>query len=279
MNVQLIQTLPSVKAALNYVIRTDQKPFSYAYLPPPGVPERSRKVDAKEVTIRDARPLTGQLSLDDQGFELTRHATAVTDFYDEAQLKNIYYREVEQLVQRATGAEEVVIFDHTIRSVPKFQEGVEGYRDPVRIIHNDYTVNSGPRRVRDHADPAEAEERLKQRYALINVWRPIRGPLEDAPLTLCDAKTIAPEELVANDLIYRDKVGEIYLLAHSPEHRWYYFPKMERDEAVLIKCYDSKTDGRARFAAHSAFDDPTTPTNALPRESIEVRTLALFKPE
>src|SRR6185295_1745087 len=155
MNVQLIQTLPSVRATLNYVLPTAEKPFSYTYTPPPGVPERSRKVDVEEVTIRDARPLIGQLSLEDQGFELMRHPTAVTDFYDEAQLKNVYYPEVERLVQRATGAENVVIFDHTIRSVPKFQAGVEGYRDPVRIIHNDYTVNSGPRRVRDHADPAE----------------------------------------------------------------------------------------------------------------------------
>lgn len=279
MNTHAIPTLTDVRATLNYIERTAEKPYSYTYEPPPGVPPRSGKVDAvDDVPIRDARPIADFLSLDEHGFEFHRHATAVQDFYNEDHLRAVYYPEVERIIKQATGAEKIVIFDHTIRSVPKFKEGVEGFREPVRRVHNDYTVKSGPRRVRDHLEPDEAEERLRHRFALINVWRPIRGPLEDAPLALCDAKTIAEGDYVASDLIYRDKVGETYTFTSSPAHRWYYFPKMQRDEIVLIKCYDSETDGRARFSAHTAFDDPTTPADAAPRESIEVRALVFFAP-
>jgi hypothetical protein len=280
MNVELIHTLPIVRATLNYIAHSPEKPYNYTFEPPQGVPPRRGTVDTVEnVPIRDARPIASQLSLDEHGFELRRHATNVSDFYDKDHLEAVYYPEVERILKQATGAEKIVIFDHTIRSVPKFKEGVEGFREPVRRVHNDYTVNSGPRRVRDHLDRAEAEERLKHRFALVNVWRPIRGPLEDAPLALCDAKTIAEEEFIPSDLIYRDKIGETYAFAYSPAHRWYYFPKMQRDEVVLIKCYDSKDDGRARFSAHTAFDDPTAPPTALPRESIEVRSLVFFPPE
>ncbi len=146
----------------------------------------------------------------------------------------------------------------------------------MRRAHNDYTEKSGPQRVRDLLPPEEAEERLKRRFAIINTWRPIRGPVEEAPLALCDARSIAPRDLVATDLLYPDRTGEVYSLAFNPAHRWVYFPLMQPDEVVFIKCYDSEKDGRARFAAHSAFDDPTGPRLPAPRESIETRSLVFF---
>ena len=115
-----------------------------------------------------------------------------------------------------------------------------------------------------------------RRFLEVNVWRPIAGPLQDAPLALCDARTIAADDLIASDLIYRDKVGETYALSYSPAHRWFYFPKLRRDEAVLIKCFDSDLTSPGRFTAHTAFDDPTTPADALPRESIEIRALVFL---
>ena len=108
---------------------------------------------------------------------------------------------------------------------------------------------------------------------IINLWRPIRGPLQDAPLAVCDAGTVRFDELVGSDLVYPDRVGETYSVKYSPEHRWFYVPEMTADEILLLKCYDSETDGRARFAPHTAFVDPTTPAGAAPRESIELRTL------
>jgi hypothetical protein len=108
------------------------------------------------------------------------------------------------------------------------------------------------------------------------MWRPIRGPIESTPLAVCDAQSIEPKDFVPTDFIYRDKVGEVYRFTYNPNHRWFYFPRLERNEAILLKCYDSKEDGRARFSAHSAFDDPTTSPDAPPRESIEVRALVFW---
>ena len=280
MTIQVVDTSRSVRASLNYLLPSERKPFAYTYEPPPGTPQRSGENDVVgDIVIRDARPLIGRLSLDEHGFRLVRHETAVADLYDEERLRAVYYPEVAALLRQETGAEKVVIFDHTIRSVPKARQGIAGYREPVRRVHNDWTAKSGPRRVRDHLHPDEAAERLQHRFAIINVWRPIRGPLEDAPLAVCDARSIVAEDLIPSDLIYRDKIGETYGFAYSPDHRWYYFPRMQRDEALLLKCYDSKEDGRSRFTAHTAFDDPTTPATAIPRESIEVRALVFFPPE
>jgi hypothetical protein len=277
MDAQVIDAAQTVRATLNYLVRTDQRPYAYTFEPPESVPARTGQVDAvANVTIRDARPIADQLSLDEQGFVLRRHKSAVTDFYDEEQLCTLYYAEIDRLLKVATGAEKVVIFDHTIRSVPRFKQGQAGMREPVRRVHNDYTETSGRRRVRDHLEPEEAEARLGQRFMEINVWRPITGPLEDAPLAVCDARTIAPADLIASDLIYRDKVGETYAVAQNPAHRWFYFPKMQPNEALLIKCFDSDEANPGRFTAHTAFDDPTTPPDAVPRECIEVRALVFF---
>jgi hypothetical protein len=112
---------------------------------------------------------------------------------------------------------------------------------------------------------------------VINLWRPIRGPLRDAPLAMCDGHTVARDDLVASDLIYPNRRGETYSVKYNPNHRWFYFPEMTTDEALLLKCYDSATDGRTRFGPHTAFIDQTTPADAPPRESIELRTLVFYK--
>jgi hypothetical protein len=171
----------------------------------------------------------------------------------------------------------VVVFDHTIRRrIPGAVERTKGIpRQPVPRVHNDYTVKSGPQRVRDLLGD-EADELLKKRFAVINVWRPIRGPVLDAPLAITDASSIAEGDLVPTDLVYPDRTGEIYYVKFNPDHKWFYAPAMRNDEVLLIKCYDSIDDGRARFVPHSAFVDPTTPAGAPPRESIELRTLVFF---
>jgi hypothetical protein len=130
--------------------------------------------------------------------------------------------------------------------------------------------------VREHL-PEEADELLKGRVQVINLWRPIRGPVRDAPLAMCDGQTVAPGDLVASDLIYPSRKGETYSVKYNPNHRWFYVPEMTADEALLLKCYDSATDGRTRFGPHTAFVDPTTPADAPLRESIELRTLVFHK--
>jgi hypothetical protein len=151
-------------------------------------------------------------------------------------------------------------------------------REPVKFAHNDYTIKSGPQRVRDLVGDVEAEELLKHRYAFINVWRPVRGPVEEFPLAVCDARSMVLKDFVATDLRYRDRTGEVYAVAYNPTHRWFYFPQMRTNEALLLKCFDSD-ERRTQFTAHSAFEDPTSPPNAAPRESIEARTILFFAPE
>jgi hypothetical protein len=269
-----IEGFDRVEGILNYLVDTGEKPVSYNYDPPPGVPLRTGVYMERRLPVLNARRSAERFSLDAQGFQLFRQPTAVKDFYDEAEVKAVYYAEVERLMKQATGAEKVVTFDHTIRVGAAKQ--TKGLREPVRRAHNDYTVKSGPQRVRDLLAPEEAAERLNQRYAIINVWRPIRGPVEEAPLAVCDAQSIAPKDLVATDLRYPDRTGEVYSLAFNPAHRWFYYPGMQRDEALLLKCYDSATDGTARFAAHTAFDDPAGPRLPLARESIETRSLVFY---
>ena len=264
-----------VQASLTYLAESSDRPVIYTYEPPPGVPQTTGKADPHSVLVRNAR-LADQLSLDREGFQLVNHETAVQDFYDRAEVQQVYYPEIEQLLKQATGAEKVVVFDHQVRNIQLYRRGEKQARDYASTVHNDYTAKSGPRRVRDHLPPEEADERLQHRLAEINVWRPIRGPVESSPLALCDALSIEANDFVPADLVYRDKVGEVYRFTYNPKHRWFYFPRLERNEAILLKCYDSNEDGRARFSAHTAFDDPTSGPDAAPRESIEVRALVFW---
>lgn len=264
-----------VAASMSFVVHDGTRPGTYMYEPPGGSPRQIGSFAPHRVTIRNGRPLRDGLSVDREGFALVDHPTQVTDFYSEAQVAEIYYPEMERLLAGVTGAQKVLVFDHTRRAGSVSAEAKRGLRDPVRRVHADYTPKSGPQRVRDLLAPDEAEHRLGRRFAIINVWRPVKGPLMEAPLAMCDAHSLGRDDLVETDQIYRDRIGETYNVAYSPGQRWYYFPLMRTDEAALIKSYDSASDV-ARFTAHGAFDDPTAPPNPLPRESIEIRALVFF---
>ena len=266
-----------MEAELNYLAPKGERPRSYTYDPPPSVPRTTAINVSFRVPIRDGRPIAGQLSLDRHGFALVGHRSAVQNFYDDDEVQKVYYPEAEHILRRLTGASRVFVFDHTTRRrIPGAEDRRDGVRQPVSRVHVDHTAKSGPQRVGDLM-PDEAQNLLRGRVQVINLWRPIRGPLLDAPLAVCDAQSVDPQDLIPSDLIYRERIGETYSVTYRPTHRWYYFSKLRADEVLLLKCYDSATDGRARFAPHSAFIDPTTPADAPPRESIELRTL-VFHP-
>ncbi|MFC3285078.1 CmcJ/NvfI family oxidoreductase [Litchfieldella rifensis] len=263
----------TVATTLTYMVKGHGKPYVHTEaLTGAGEPHYFAEMREHEVTIQDGRPLAGTLSLDKQGFELHQHDTAVADLYDDAAVERDYYAEVEALIKEATGATRVVIFDHTRRTDAE-QRNIRG---PASRAHNDYTEHSGPERIRDVLGEEQATALADVPVAQINLWRPIHGPVKRSPLALLDASSLDPSDLLATDLVYPQRVGEIYHLAYHPRQCWYYFPDMRREEALLIKGYDSRRDGRARFTPHTAFQDPTTPPDAPPRESIEVRTLAFF---
>ncbi|HEX7053424.1 MAG TPA: CmcJ/NvfI family oxidoreductase [Burkholderiales bacterium] len=230
--------------------------------------------DRRRVEIRDGRAVD-DLSLERNGFLLARHESAVRDFFDGAAVERVYYPEVAALVQRLTGARRVVVFDHTVRSGDEAEREAKLLREPVLSAHNDYTESSGPQRVRELMGE-EAERLLERRFAIVQAWRPIVSPLESNPLAMADARSVAPEDLLVAERRYPHRVGQTYRLKYSPAHRWFYFPRMRRDEAIVFKVFDSEKDGRARFTPHTSFDDPSTPRGAPPRQSIEARALAFF---
>ena len=269
-------TVPAIEAQLHYLIDTGEKPASYG-----GVSfaesEQKRKgtYQSYKMPVYDGRAIADGLSLDREGFIFVKHETQVKDFFDDAEVRSVYYHETEELVKQRSGAKRVVVFDHTLRSADNSVREAKQISGPVRNAHNDYTEWSGPQRVRDLL-PDEAESLLKRRFAVVQTWRPIRNPVEREALAIADARTIGLGELVASSRGYPNRIGEVYHCTYNPQHRWYYFPRMQRNEAIVFKCFDSAKDGRARWTAHCAFDDPAGRPEAPPRESIEMRTLAFF---
>jgi len=269
----------SVEAALTYCVDTGVKPVNETMGPGDLARKYVGAFETRTVTIRNARPRAREFTLDEHGFEFVGHETAVKDFLDEDEIKAVYYPEVEQLIKQRTGASRVVVFDHTVRLGDAEKQQEYGVREPVFRVHNDYTERSGPQRVRDLLPEDEAAALLQNRFAVVQVWRPIQDVLKTNPLAMCEAHSLAPGDLIASERRYPDRVGETYQISYNPAHRWHYFPDMARNEALVFKVFDSASDGRARFTAHTSFDDPATPPGARPRESIEMRTLAFFDPE
>ena len=262
-----------MEAEITYTAATGEKLVNETF-GPNNIRRRSIGTEERHrMEIRDGR---GQdFSLDANGFEFVRHATRMEDFFDPGQLKAVYYPEVEALVRQVAGAKRVAVFDHTLRSGDEAEREARLIREPVLSAHNDYTDWSGPQRVREIL-PDEAEILLKGRFAIIQVWRAINQPIRSNPLAIADARSVAAEDLLVAERRYPHRVGQTYRLKHNSRHRWFYFPEMRRDEAIVFKVYDSAQDGRARFTPHTSFVDPATPPGAPPRQSIEARTLAFF---
>jgi hypothetical protein len=273
-------SLPHIQASLNYLAVTGEKPVTYAFEPPAGVPWSTAEVEEHATVIRDLRPAAAEFSLDGVGFEFLAHRSEVRNFWDEDEIKRVYYPESIEFLKRVTGASEVRVFDHTLRrrmageADRSTKPGVP--RQPANRVHVDQTASSGVARLRSEY-PDEADALLRRRVAIVNLWRPIKSPVIDAPLAVCDASSVAKQDLVASDLVFRDRRGETYNLVYNPGQRWFYASEMRADEVLLLKCFDSRDDGAvARFAPHTAFVDPTAPANAPPRESIELRTFLIF---
>jgi hypothetical protein len=265
----------TIEAMLNYIVDDGSKVFTITAGPGGSDVRSGGTPDPRPIMIHNGRPHVKEFGLERDGFHFVRHETKVVDFYDENEIKRVYYPEMEALIKAESGAKRVVVFDHTLRTADDELREAKKIREVVRRVHNDYTEWSGPQRVRDLL-PDEADELLKRRFAIIQVWRPIRHPVETFPLAIADARSLAPDNMVISERRYPGRVGQTYAITYNPAHKWFWFPRMRREEALVFKVYDSLKDGRARWTAHTAFDDPTTPKNARPRESIEIRTLAFF---
>jgi hypothetical protein len=278
------EALPAVEGQLSFLAPGDGPVEVRVYPPSSGLATVRPASVRHAVPIRDARPIADRLRLDEHGFERHSRPTAFADFYDEAAVRERYYPEVESVLRAITGALAVIAFDHNVRSAARAARGEVGVRVPVDQAHNDYTEASGPKRKREVLDAAGRSDLADRRVAFVNLWRPIVGPVLDNPLAVCEAGSVAPGDLVATDIHHfgEDDLktprhsGQIYSVRHNPAQRWFYVSAMRPDEFLLLKGYDSKADGRARFMPHTGFVNPARPAEFVPRESIEARTLVVF---
>jgi hypothetical protein len=276
-----VPRLPGVTASLAYLAPTSDRPYNYMYEPPAGTAQENCKYRMSPVWIKDARAMASP-SIQVEGFELWDAPTTVADFADEDAIRNRYYSEAAELAKYVTGADHAHIFDHQVRQReagrPSLTFGRHG--DGKRPgaagrVHADYSEASGQKRF--ESLPLDEKVRTAaQRFAIVNIWRSIGGKIVDTPLALCDACSISVRDLIVADLYYRDRIGELYLVHGSPRHRWAYFSEMDRNEALVLKVYDSQVNGVARFTPHSAFDLPDTPPDAPLRQSIEIRCLVTY---
>src|SRR5437870_1527067 len=229
----------TIEATLTYFIDTDVMPISLVGMPG-GSDQRvgGGKPDPHRVVIRNGRLETDRFALERNGFRFVRHDTRVVDFFDEDQVRRVYYPEMEALVKAESGAARVEVFDHTLRTADDELRETRKLREVVRRVHNDYTEWSGPQRVRTFL-PDEADDLLGRRFAVIQVWRPIHRPVETWPLAIADAQSISPENLVVTERRYPDRIGQTYAITYNPAHRWYWFPRMRPDAALVFKTSES----------------------------------------
>ncbi len=277
-------------------------------------------LEARLMPVHDARRIddAAPRTLAQNGFEMRDRPLAKPglDFFDHDQVVRSYYPHCADIVREASGASLVAAFDHNIRSAAGKQsrrriEGGQQVQGPAHVVHGDYTLTSAPQRLRDLAklpgendtlrtilpdgqpllDTARVERaQAGGRFAIINLWRNIAPePVETHPLALCDATGVRPENLVVFEIHYHDRIGENYFAKHAESHQWYFYPALTRNEALLIKQWDSAgalacsngakpdaVDAPCTFSFHSAFEDPATPPDAPERWSIEVRCVALY---
>jgi hypothetical protein len=267
----------NTQASIRYIIHGNEKPV---YVASQGGADAQLDInvefDDREVAIHDARHLAKSARLDREGFCLNTHRTSVNDFYQLDTYKSAYEDELKNLLLPILNAADLLVFDHTLRSDSSAIRGVHQTRETASIIHNDYTPNSARVRLRDLLSEKAANQRLQKRFAIVNVWRSISTPAISTPLTCCDAQTVDEKDVIASERRAVDRIGELELVSFNPRHQWYYYPAMNKDEVLLIKTYDSETDGRASRSIHTAFNNPIAPIDAPPRESIESRMLVFF---
>lgn len=279
-------------------------------------------LEAHQMPVLNARHLddSAQCTLARNGFELVQRPLAKMDldFFNHQQVVRDYYPQCAQIVAEACGASMVRAFDHNVRSASgkhrmRQIEGGQQVQGPVQVVHGDYTLTSAPQRLRDLGKPPGANDTLYSvlaqgdtlldadeveqllaggRYAIINLWRNIdQAPVESDPLALCDATSVGPQDLVVLEIHYHDRIGENYLARYADGHQWYYYPALTRDEALLIKQWDSlgsfarsngamadtsNPDAPCTFSFHSAFEDPSVTPEAAERQSIEVRCIVFY---
>ena len=242
--------------------------------------EESDERIIQEVSIFDARNIV-DASLDTNGFILRNLNTKIKNFLNLDEVENVYYDEISELIKKETGAKDIVVFNHTLRTGNESEQLEVKQKftqccilTPTRRIHNDYTDWSGPQEVCIRL-PEQSENLLKRKFSIIHTWQPIK-PIFSDPLAIVDAQSVAEEDLITKTYVSTDRTNQTYQMKFNQNHKWYYYPNMQPSEILLFKGYDSEKDGRTRFTPHGSFIDPNYTIDVPPRKSIEVRAFAFF---
>ena len=271
---------PALKAKVQYLASADDDNTATYYASQAGVAEAQAhegQFQFCEVVVENGRRKgDGFWDVDRQGVKLVHHPSTVKDFQSESEVKDIFYEEVKViLLQHVKGAKRIEIFDHTRRASTAEIRTKMNCREPSAIIHNDYTEKSAKKRLGDML-PQEAEELSKKRFAIVNLWRSIAGTVESSPLAFCDSTSIdIQKDLISVKRVAKDRIGELQMALSSPNHKWYYFPRMTADEALIFKTFDSSScDNINKFTLHTALDG--VGDVSVPRQSIEIRAFVFF---
>jgi len=277
---QTLAGLPAITATMNYLGDTAQPPYMYYVPPPEGQPFTNVVDEAREVQIADVKCATDRFSLDDDGFEFVSHGHEFTEFFDDARVRAEYFPVVEQFFRDLLGVERIAVYDYSVRRPDHGEARPDGipvagyFRRPIRRAHGDFALVSGEKFGRERA-PILGGDPAVDRYRSFNLWRPIRGPLTDAPLGICHPASVVEADLVPMQQFLGDRINHISALRYNPDHRWLYQRGMERHEGIVFSSYDSTLPCARGVVTHGAFDDPTTPADGIPRESIEIRVIAV----
>ena len=261
----------SIRATIRYVVKGEKSIFypadrAKSYWPP----------EDHEMVITDARPLLDRLSVARNGFTVLHHQTAVNNFANSTQIADVFLPEAVQLAMQVNGAVKAFAFGPVVRTdAPGSVQGAL----PAHGAHVDY----GRPTIEDFARAALGDEAaywLTKRVVLMNLWRPITT-VYSSPLALCDASTVEAADLhpseIRGGLMNMNRQPLFgFNLSYNAAHRWYYLPQMQPDEVFAFKLYDSD-ETRPQWTGHTAFNDPNTPTDAPPRQSIEVRTVSFIE--
>lgn len=272
---------------LNYLVPQMEPLRTYSFDPSDGSERFNGKLHTKQMPITNARLLHASPRLELEGFELLSHQSKVCDFWDEAELRELHYKEMEQLVCKRLNARVVIVFDHTLRRRAQHKPPLDGMggsfavvREPVGRVHADYTPRSAPERLKSilsNRNDLKVEDVKK--YAIVGAWRPLNdGPLFDSPLAIADARSLKSGDFVPNDLIYPDRRGQTYAVSHNDSHQWFYYPGQTKEEVLLFRHFDLEAGasiGTTGAAAHTAVEEPTRPNFAEARQSLELRILVI----
>lgn len=248
---------------------------------PSGTGIRNYKHNPVQVLIQDFRDKEDKFSLATHSFTTISnvHLPSI-DFSSDRDVQAHYYPEVERIVlDNVKGSQKVVIFDHCIRRITPNKV----LQRPVRKVHIDQNPYAANLRAHRHLAQSDLRDITRNgvRLRIINLWRPIKGPVLDHPLALAESKTVSAADLIEVEHIYPDRVGETYAVKHNPEQKFWYWSRMKTSEVILFQCYDSvrcaDSDGVKHEirCAHASFELPNSDGMVGNRESIEVRCLVI----